>query len=425
MSWGDLRAILQYVPQFRGAIFVVAIDGEVIAHDNFNNLLLDLAVLHSLSVKLVLVHGASHQITTLAQSRQQAITSADGLGVTDARTLDLSEEAINNLSGHILQQFTSVGLRGATGTFLEAHPAGIIRGQDLEHTGSIEKVDIKALRALLEHDIIPVVEPLGYDGQGGILRLNSDAVALYVGIALKAQKILYINCQMLSDEQGQPIAELSVEEVKKRIATLDPVRDIATLSALKNAVRACENGVSRVHLLDGREDEVMLQELFSNEGVGTMIYADDYQKIRPARPSDITSIMSVISQSVMDEELLPRTRKDIKANLSDYYLMEIDGNLVGIVSVHLYAEHSLSELGCLFIRPSHENSGFGRKLVSFAEKRSRELGAQKIIALSTQAWRFFEKKCGYQEAEQSMLPPARLQKYQQSGRYSRIMSKGL
>ncbi len=425
MKFADLRGILQYVPQFRGATFVVAADGEVVASEHFSNLLLDLAVLHSLSVRVVLVHGASHQIRALANIRGQHLSSSDGIGLTDVRTLELSEEAIANLNGHILQQLTGVGLRAATGTFLEAHPAGIIRGRDLEHTGTIEKVDVRGLNALMANDLVPVVSPLGYDGQGNVLRLNSDAVALAVAIALKALKILYVTSHGIQARDGSRIQALSVEEAKKFASSLSSVHDAATVSALTNAAKACQSGVSRVHIINGLQGEALLEELFSNEGVGTMIHADDYQQVRPARLRDVPIIMSMTRPSVDDDELLPRSRKDIRANLSDYFVLETDGNPVGIVAVHHYEEQKLGELACLFIRNSHENAGYGKKLVTFAERKAKERGADRLVALSTQAWRYFEQKCGFKEADRSILPPARLQKLERSGRNSRVMVKAL
>ncbi|MGI8603866.1 MAG: amino-acid N-acetyltransferase [Verrucomicrobiales bacterium] len=425
MKFGDLRGILQYVPQFRGATFVIAVDGPTVALENFSNILLDIAVLHSLSVKIVLVHGASHQINALAREREVAISSSDGIGITDPLTLALAEEAINNLNGHLLQQLTGAGLRGGTGTFLDAHPAGIIRGRDLEFTGTIEKVDIRGLSALLDADMVPVVSPLGYDGQGGVLRLNSDAVALQVAIALKALKILFITSGGLKDDGGERIPALSVEEAKGKAAQLSPERDAAAISSLLNAARACESGVSRVHIINGAVNEVLLEELFSNEGVGTMVYSDDYQKIRPAKLSDIPALMSMIRQSVADEELIPRSPKEIRTNLPDYFVMETDGNPVGCVAVHFYPEQRLAELACLFISNSHEGAGYGRKLVTFAERKAREKGADNLIALSTQAWRYFEQKSGFTDAPKTILPPERLKKHESGGRNSRIMVKAL
>lgn len=425
MSFADLRGILQYVPQFRGAIFVLAVDGEVVAGEHFAALLLDVAVLHSLSIKIVLVHGASYQIRELAARRGVAISSCDGLGVTDAKTLELSEEAINILAGHILQQLTSVDLRGVVGTWIEAHPAGIIKGRDLEYTGTVERLDIDGLTAVLDKGMLPIVSPLGYDGQGGVLRLNSDVAARQIAIALKAQKIIYVSAASLKNPDGSRLPALTVQEAKRLAAQLDPVRDAATISALTSAARACENGVPRVHIVNGLQGEVLLEELFSNEGVGTMIYADDYQQIRPATPGDIPVMMGMIHQSVADDELLPRTRKEMRAALGDYYLFETDGNPIGVVAVHYYPEYNVAELACLYIRTAHENTGYGRKLVAFAERKARARGATRLIALSTQAWRYFEQKCGFRPGTPDELPPERRRKLEASGRNSRVMIKDL
>jgi amino-acid N-acetyltransferase len=273
--------------------------------------------------------------------------------------------------------------------------------------------------------MIPVVSPIGYDGQGGVLRLNSDAAALAVAIAMKAQKIIYVTAAGLKNADGSRLPALSIEEAKKLATTLDPKSDLATISALSNAARACASGIARVHIVNGLDGEVLLDELFSNEGVGTMIYADEYQQIRPAEVYDIPAMMSMIRQSVADDEILPRTRREMKAALGDYFLLETDGNPVGVVAVHHYPEHKLAELACLYIRNSHENSGHGRKLVAFAEKKARERGAERILALSTQAWRYFEQKCGFKSAPASILPPARRQKLLASGRNSKVMVKSL
>jgi amino-acid N-acetyltransferase len=284
---------------------------------------------------------------------------------------------------------------------------------------------VRGLQAILANDMIPVVSPIGYDGQGGVLRLNSDAVAMAVATAMKALKIIYVTAAGLKNPDGSRLPALSVDEARKLVAGLDPARDMATISALTNAARACSQGIARVHMVDGLEGEVLLDELFSNEGVGTMIYADEYQQIRPAEVYDIPAMMGMIRQSVADDEILPRTRREMKAALGDYFLMETDGNPVGVVAVHLYPDSKLAELACLYIRATHENAGHGRKLVAFAEKTAKARGAERIVALSTQAWRYFEQKCGFQVADESALPPARRQKLLDSGRNSKVMIKAL
>ena len=188
----DLREILQYVPRFRERTFVVAVDGEVAASENFSNVLLDIAVLRSLSIKVVLVHGASYQIEKLAAERHAAISNSDGIGLTDELTLQLSIDAAIRLTNAIMEGLSSVDLRAAYINALIAHPAGILGGVDQQFTGKVERVDVKALKLLLDEGIIPIVPPLGFDGEGRTYRVNSDSIAIEIAEELSAAKILYL-----------------------------------------------------------------------------------------------------------------------------------------------------------------------------------------------------------------------------------------
>ena len=426
MQFGDLRGILQYVPQFRGGIFVIAVDGLVAASENFANVLLDIGVLHSLNIKVVLVHGAGQQVRELAAERGVEISGDDGTGVTDAATLELSVDAISRLTSKLMQRLTSIRLRGVTANAIAAHPAGVINGVDLQMTGRIDKVDSSGLRTFLDEGMIPVVAPLGFDSKGGELRLNSDAVAVAVGEALGAQKVLFLSHGIARDASGGRVRKLSVSEAE---SLADEVGDGGPLgrrlrSILKFAARACASGVPRVHLLDGMQDEALLGEVFSNEGVGTMVYSDSYDEVRPATEEDVPAIVSMIRQSVKDEELLMRNRQDILGRLGDYYVLEVDGNPVGTIAVHPFVAEGAAELACLFIRKDHEHQGYGRRLVGFAEKTAREGGASRVFALTTQAVEFF-RGAGFEEASVEALPGARREQYLASGRNSHVIEKRL
>src|SRR5207245_4112428 len=179
----DLREILRYVPRFRDKVFVIAIDGAVTEDDNFGNLLLDISLLRSLRIAVALVHGAGFQIRRLAEQTGVAASNIDGTGVTDAATLQLALTAANRVTHEILEGLSATDLRGAYSNALVAHPAGILQGLDHQFTGRVERVDIPLLQALLDHDVIPVIAPLGCDGEGKTYRLNSDAVAVEVAKA--------------------------------------------------------------------------------------------------------------------------------------------------------------------------------------------------------------------------------------------------
>jgi len=335
MKVSDLRGILQYVPRFRERIFVVAIDGEIVASPNFANILLDLAVLRSLSIKVILVHGAALQVAQLAAERGITISNADGTGITDEATLKVSLEAVTNVMNDIMQGLTSVDLRAAYSNSIISHPAGILGGVDYLYTGKVERVDTKSLHLFLNEGIIPLIPPIGYDGEGKTYRVNSDAVALEVDESMQAMKILYLSTSEGVIVNGELIGQLSITEAdefaKKKRGNLEA----GLLSKLDHAARACRQGVARVHLLNGLRDEALLSEIFSQEGVGTMVYSNEYQQIRRVFKKDVRAVMTLIRQSVNSEELVKRTRADIVAHLDDYSVLEIDRNLVGCVAVQI------------------------------------------------------------------------------------------
>ncbi len=423
MKVSDLRGILQYVPRFREKIFVVAIDGEIVASPNFANILLDLAVLRSLSIKVILVHGAARQIAQLATERGVAITNADGTGITDDATLKVSLEAATNVMSEIMQGLTSVDLRAAYANAIIAHPAGILGGVDYLNTGRVERVDTKSLHLFLNEGIIPVIPPMGYDGEGKTFRVNSDGIALEVAESMQAMKILFLSSSEGVVVNGALIGQLSIADAedfaKKKRTGLDP----SVVSKLDHAARACRLGVARVHLLNGLRNEALLSEIFSHEGIGTMVYSNEYQQIRRVFKKDVRAVMALIRQSVHNEELVKRTRADIVARLEDYWVLELDRNLVGCVAVHIYPEQQMAELACLYVSKSHEGEGHGRKLMAFADQLAAEKGMKQIFALSTQAFNFFQQKGGYTEVTPDLLPPERRKKYDANARKAKVMVK--
>ena len=423
MKVSDLRGILQYVPRFRERIFVVAIDGEIVASPNFANILLDLAVLRSLSIKVIVVHGAAMQIAQLAAERGVDISNADGTGITDEATLKVGLDAATNVMNEIMQGLTSVDLRAAYSNSVIAHPAGILGGVDQLYTGRVERVDTKSLHLFLNEGIIPLIPPMGYDGEGKTYRVNSDAIALEIAEAMQAMKILYLSASEGVVVDGELVGQLSIVEaeefVKKKRGQFEP----GLLSKLDHASRACRLGVARVHLLNGLHDEALLSEVFSHEGIGTMVYSNEYQQIRRVFKKDVRAVMTLIRQSVNSEELVKRTRTDILAHLEDYWVLEIDRNLVGCVALHVYPEQQIAELACLYVHKQHEGQGYGKKLMAFVEQLAAEKGARQLLALSTQAFNYFQQKGGYKEGSPDDLPTARREKYEASGRNSKVLIK--
>jgi amino-acid N-acetyltransferase len=419
----DLRGILRYIPQYREKAFVISVDGAIITDENFANILLDIAVLRSLNIRVVIVHGASAQIKALGEQQEVVPSNADGSGVTDDATLKLALTASNRLTHEILEGFSSIDLRAASTNALIAHPLGILHGVDHLFTGKVERVDVELLQTLLVQGITPILPPLGFDGEGKTYRVNSDHVAVAVGEALKAIKVIFITSQDGLICRGQLLRQLLVSDLESMLTLHKEDFLPEMISKAIHAAAACRVGIPRVHILNGRVDEGLLAEVFSNEGVGTLIYANEYQQIRRAMKKDIRQIVSITKKSMATEELLKRSYGAIEKQLADYYLFEIDRNPVACVALHVYAESNQGELACLCVNPSHENQGIGRKLIQFLENRAREMGLKELFALSTQTFTYFQSKGGFTEGTANDLPPSRREKYEQSGRRSKVLVK--
>jgi amino-acid N-acetyltransferase len=426
MNVADLREILQYVPRFRDRIFVIAVDGEIAGSENFANTLLDVAVLRSLNIRVVLVHGAGEQIRSLASLRNVRLSNSDGTGMTDDATLQVSIDAGIRLTNEIMEGLSAVDLRAGYLNAVVAHPAGILGGKDQGYTGRVERVDTKALNLLLEEGIIPVVPPLGFDGEGRTFRVNSDSIAVEVAEALRAAKVIFLGPRGLLGEGDLLPRQLSIAEAEDFVKKAKPSQlSQGLLSKLNHAAHACRLGIPRVHLLDGSVNEALLAEVFSNEGIGTMVHSNEYQQIRRIFKKDVRGVLSLIRQSVKNEELIRRTRGEILEHLEDYWILEIDRNPIACVALHPYPDSSCGELACLHVSKAHENQGFGRKLMSFVETQARQRGLRRLYALSTQAYHFFEQKGGFVLAGPEVLPPSRRERYMASGRNSRILVKEL
>src|SRR5947209_4124247 len=367
----DLREILRYVPQYRDRVFVIAVDGAIVEDGNFRNLLLDIALLRSLRIGVALVHGAGHQIRRLAETAGIMPSNLDGTGITDAPTLRLALSAATGVTHEILEGLSANDLRGACTNALVAHPAGILQGIDQQWTGRVERVEVAFLRSLLESDIIPVIPPLGCDGEGNTYRLNSDAVAVEIAKALQAVKLIYLTPAEGVRRGDELLRQIPVGEAELILKKHRGAVPAGRIYKLDNAVRATKGGVPRVHIIDGRVEEGLLAEVFSNEGIGTLIHANEYQSIRRAHKKDARPIYSLIKAGMDSDELLRRSWTEIERQINEFYVFEVDRNPAACAALHFFPAEGKAELACVCVDPKYENQGIGAKLMQFAETQAR------------------------------------------------------
>ncbi|WP_020473549.1 amino-acid N-acetyltransferase [Zavarzinella formosa] len=422
----DLREILRYIPQFRDRVFVIAIDGAIVSDDNFTNLMLDIKLLRSLRIGVAIVHGAGLQIRQAAAKEGLRLSNSDGIGVTDPATLRLSIQASQSVTHQVLQGLADNDLRAAATNSIVAHPAGILGGIDHQWTGRLERIDTAVLKTLLDGDIIPVIAPLGFDGEGRTFRLNSDAVAVEVAKAVQAVKLIYLSAHKPPRLNGRTLRTLTTDEtvaiLKKHRTELQPVEAI---SKLENATKASKSSIPRVHIIDGTTPEGLLAEVFSNDGVGTLVHANEYQSFRKAQKKDLRAIHALIQQGVEADELLKRTRADVERQIDDFFVFEVDKNPVACGALHQFVEQKKAELACVYVDNRNENRGIGVRIIRYAEELARTLGHEVLFCLSTQAINYFVQKGGFQLGTPDDLPPARRLIYDRSGRHSQVLIKRL
>ena len=220
---------------------------------------------------------------------------------------------------------------------------------------------------------------------------------------------------------GHPAHAIRAAEAESLVARTDNLG----AALLRSAARACLAGVPRVHVLNGRRQGVLVDELFSNEGVGTMVHADSYRLIRPLREEDIPELLGMIGRSVRRTKLVERTYEGIQSRINDFHVLAIDDNVVGCVALHEYPAEACAEVACLYVKQAHERRGYGIELVRHAESVAKSRGIPRVFALSNRASDFFIHRLGYSEATLEVLPAARRQQYEESGRDSRILSRNL
>jgi amino-acid N-acetyltransferase len=422
----DLRGILQYVPRFQGQIFVIAIDGSIVADENFGNLLVDIAVLRSLGIKVVLVHGIGHQLQELSTLRAIPISNSDGTGVTDAATLDLSIRASSRVSHLILEGLTGSSLKAAITNAVRVVPVGILKGIDQQLTGKVDRIDKELLTMLIERQVVPLISPVAFGPDGKSLRVNSDLLAAETAQALQATKIIYLAPTPGLEIEGNVRHEISVDALRTLLS--EHPEQIAETSRSKatHAVRAIESGTARVHVVDGRVFDGLLNEIFSNEGVGSLVYGNDYQQIRKATRRDARLLYNLTRNAVRREELIHRTQQAIEKNIDHFFVFEVDEAVIACVTLMFYPDQpETAEIGSLYVLPFYHNRGIGKKMVEYACLQAKERGAKRVIALSTQSFGFFSNVCGFEESTKEILPEARLKQYDDNGRNARVLTKNI
>ncbi len=401
-----------YINAFRGKTFVIAFDGDAVADAHFPHLIHDLALLNSLGIRLVLVHGARPQIEQRLRERGVELHYMNGLRVTDGVALTCVKEAVGSVKVEI-EALMSMGLanspmagariRIASGNFVAARPLGIRDGVDYGHTGEVRRIDAEALQRSLHDGSIVLLSPLGYSPTGEVFNLSMLDVATSAAIALKAEKLIcLVEAPGLRDRRKRVLRELSVNEAEQSLAAKTAVLE-DDMALLKSAVRVCNNGTRRVHVIDRRVDGGLLLELFTRDGIGSLVNADVFEGMRQASIDDVGGILELIAPLEADGILVRRSRELLETEIDQFSVVERDGMVIGCAALYPYPNDNVAELAGLAVHPDYRDSGRGEALLSYLERRAKKIGVKRLFVLTTQTAHWFIER-GFEHADITALP---------------------
>ena len=435
------RSVAPYIHMHRGKTFVIGIAGEAIAAGKLQHLAQDLALIQSMGVKIVLVHGFRPQVNEQLKAKGHAAKYSHGMRITDEVALDCAQEAAGQLRYEIEAAFSqglpNTPMAGSTvrvisGNFITARPVGIVDGVDFQHSGLVRKVDAAGILRTLDFGAMVLLSPFGFSPTGEAFNLTMEEVATSVAIALQADKLVFlteipgIRIDPLQPEgEDNPIdTELPLAAAEKLLAALPAAQNPTdTAFYLQHCVKACKAGVERSHILPFALDGSVLLEIYVHDGVGTMVIDEKLESLREATNDDVGGILQLIEPFENDGTLVKRSRTEIERDADHYSIIEHDGVIFACAALYPYPEARTAEMAALTVSPQSQGQGDGERILKRVEQRAKSAGLDSIFVLTTRTMHWFLKR-GFVQVDPDWLPEARKRKYNWN-RKSQVLVKRL
>ena len=435
------RSVAPYIHKFRNQTFVVGIAGEAIAAGKLPHLAQDLAMIQSMGVRIVLVHGFRPQVNEQLRAKGHTPRYSHGIRITDEVALDCAQEAAGQLRYEIEAAF-SQGLpntpmadstvRVISGNFITARPVGIVDGVDFQHSGLVRKVDVAGITRTLDMGALVLISPFGFSPTGDAFNLTMEEVATSVATALQADKLVFLTevagirvrpTEPASDDN--PIdTELPLDAAEKLLASLPAANQPTDVGFyLQHCVQACKSGVERSHIIPFAVDGSILLEVYVHDGIGTMVVDEKLESLREAAVDDVGGILQLIEPFEKDGTLVKRSRTEIERDVGNYTIIEHDGVIFACAALYAYPEARTAEMAALTVSPEVQGQGDGERVLKRIEQRARLLGLDSIFVLTTRTMHWFIKR-GFVQVDPDWLPEARKRKYNWD-RKSQVLVKRL
>ncbi|UOA08707.1 amino-acid N-acetyltransferase [Methylobacter sp. S3L5C] len=410
VNW--FRGSSPYIHAHRNKTFVISFGGEAVLADDFDHHVHDFALLSSLGIRLVLVHGIRPQIDQRLTKLNSPALFHRHLRITD----DLALQCVKEAAGLVRVEIEALlsmglanspmagsGLKVASGNFVIAKPMGVIDGVDYCHTGEVRRVDSAAIHQQLDQNNIVLISPIGYSPSGEIFNLSAEQVATAVSIALKAEKLILLTEQTCCNpDDGEQIRQMTTNEADAFLQEYRDIEDTISLP-LKAAIQSCRCGIERAHLLNRTINGALLLELFSRDGIGTLISSTPFEELRPATLNDIGGILELIKPLEQQGILAKRSREKIEMEIADYIIIERDGLIIGCTALHPNIQSRFGAIACLAVHPDYQGAARGDRLLNYVYRKAGQLALKKLFVLSTQTMHWFIER-GFVSSDINSLP---------------------
>ncbi len=431
------RAVAPYVHAYRGKTFVVGMAGELVAAGKLSAFVQDLSILHAMGIKIVLVHGFRPQVSEQLRAKGHPEHFSHGLRITDLVALDCAQEAAGQLRFEIEAAFSqglpntpmaNAAVRVVSGNFLTARPVGIVDGIDFKQSGLVRRVDSVAIQRAIDAGSIVLLSPFGFSPTGEAFNLAMEDVATSTAVALQSDKLLFMTevpgiHENAADLESPIDTELALNDAKRLLAALpNPAQPTDAAFYLRHCIKACEGGVERSHILPFAVDGAILQEIYTHDGIGTMVVDEKLESLREATSDDIGGILQLIEPFERDGTLVKRDRTGIERDIGHYTVIEHDGVIFGCVALYPYPEARTGEMAALTVSNHVQGQGDGERMLKRVEQRARAQGLQSIFVLTTRTMHWFIKR-GFAPVDADWLPEARKRKYNWDRRSAVLVKK--
>lgn len=425
-----IREVFLYATRFQGGTFVIQIDDGPLEHPFLPRLLKDLVLLKEAGIRICLIPGAKNRIDELLAQYKIPWTTHHGIRVASEAAMPFVKIAAFDSASKLMTHLAELETTAVIGNWVRARGIGVLDGVDFQQTGMVERVDEELIHKTLEEGFVPIFPPVGWSLAGRPYSISSRELGATIAIALKAQKLFFVALGTRSlpetfllpsgvekDPDGR-VSRMTVQETEDFLAMNRERREEHPYELYSLAHRAGRNGIERTHIVDAEVEGVILKEIFSNAGVGTMIHANVYQSIRPMGQEDIPDVLRIMQLWIARGVLVKRSEEELLNRSEDYVVYESDGSIRGCGAMHIYQNH-LAEIAGLAVEPHFARQGIGRRIAAYLIQRARELRIDRLFVLTTQTTDWFEQ-LGFTAGTPEDLPQERRSDYDEK-RKSRVL----